>query len=268
MFNATAGVLNRQFLRTHLRQTARPGDQIQITLAYPNINVLNLSLLQLGNFKVVYYLGDTKVGEDLMEKFRVLDIGLFNFKDKRRAVISKPITAPFDSFELQQFNTVSVNLGDGLHVHDMRIAPMMLFEGQEDPKEITQICAAELLTIQSPDVCTDYEVSFAKVIEFGESYFDSENKPMVDKSGQPVKTILQIEDIPNSTLTPSGIGGGVKYFTVDRLYTEYENEGIILVKVQTKRQGVNYGAPQYLRVKLVNCNDAIVNPVIKLSATQ
>lgn len=55
------------------------------------------------------------------------------------------------------------------------------------------------------------------------------------------------------------------YYTIDRLYTEYENDGIILVKVQTKRQGQNYGNPQYLRVKLENCNEALVNPVIRLS---
>ncbi|MFV0153513.1 hypothetical protein OBJ97_09815 [Empedobacter falsenii] len=273
LFNATAGVLNQQFLRTHLRQPARPGDQVQITLAYPNINVLNLSLLQLGNFKIVYYLGDTKVGEENMEKFRVLDIGLFNFKNKRRAVISKPITIPFDSFEIQQFSTVSVNLGDGMHVHDIRIAPMMLFEGQEDPKEVTKICAADFLAIQSPDFCTEYEISIAKVVKFGGTYTIPDNDedptndlPLLDKDGKPIKEILEIEDIPNSQLTYSHTGAKVMYYTIDRLYTEYEtDEGIILVKVQTKRQGQNYGNPQYLRVKLENCNEALVNPVIRLS---
>ncbi|MFV0147645.1 hypothetical protein OBK08_06700 [Empedobacter falsenii] len=272
LFNATAKVLNQQFLRTHLRQPARPGDQVQITLAYPNINVLNLSLLQLGNFKIVYYLGDTKVGEENMEKFRVLDIGLFNFKNKRRAVISKPITIPFDSFEIQQFSTVSVNLGDGMHVHDIRIAPMMLFEGQEDPKEVTKICAADFLAIQSPDFCTEYEISIAKVVEFGNPYTipdkdedPNNNLPLLDKDGKPIKEILKIEDIPNSQLTYSHTGAKVMYYTIDRLYTEYENDGIILVKVQTKRQRQNYGNPQYLRVKLENCNSAIVNPVINLS---
>lgn len=272
LFNATAGVLNQQFLRTHLRQPARPGDQVQITLAYPNINVLNLSLLQLGNFKIVYYLGDTKVGEENMEEFRVLDIGLFNFKNKRRAVISKPITIPFDSFEIQQFNTVSVNLGDGMHVHDIRIAPMMLFEGQEDTKEVTKICAADFLAIKSPDFCTEYEISFAKVTKFGGIYTipdkdddPSNDLPLLDKDGNPIKEILEVEDIPNSQLTYSHSGANVMYYNIDRLYTEFENEGIILVKVQTKRQGQNYGNPQYLRVKLENCNEALVNPVIRLS---
>ncbi|HJD87048.1 MAG TPA: hypothetical protein K8W08_06270, partial [Empedobacter falsenii] len=256
----------------HLRQPARPGDQVQITLAYPNINVLNLSLLQLGNFKIVYYLGDTKVGEENMEEFRVLDIGLFNFKNKRRAVISKPITIPFDSFEIQQFNTVSVNLGDGMHVHDIRIAPMMLFEGQEDTKEVTKICAADFLAIKSPDFCTEYEISFAKVTKFGGIYTipdkdddPSNDLPLLDKDGNPIKEILEVEDIPNSQLTYSHSGANVMYYNIDRLYTEFENEGIILVKVQTKRQGKNYGNPQYLRVKLENCNEALVNPVIRLS---
>lgn len=266
LFNATAGVLNKQFLRTHLKQTARPGDQVQITLAYPNINVLNLSLLQLGNFKIVYYLGDTKVGEEQMEKFRVLDIGLFNFKDKRRAVISKPITIPFDSFEIEQFNTVNVNLGDGLHVHDIRIAPMMLFEGQVDPKEVATICAADLLAIQSPDYCTDYEISFAEILEFGEPYLNADGTELVDKQGNPIKTITKVKDIDNSKLRFSHLNSGLKYYHIDRLYPQFENEGLILIKVQTKRQGQNYGDPQYLRVKLNNCNEAIVNPVIKFGA--
>jgi len=266
LFNATAGVLNQQFLRTHLKQPARPGDQVQVTLAYPNINVLNLSLLQLGNFKIVYYLGDTKVGEERMEKFRILDIGLFNFKDKRRAVISRPITIPFDSFEIEQFNTVNVNLGDGLHIHDIRIAPMMLFEGQNDSKDVTTICAADFLAIQSPDYCTTYDISFAKVIEFGAAYKNEDDTPLLDADGNPIKTITKVEDIPNSDLKFSHYGANLLYYTIDRLYTEFENEGIILVKVQTKRQGKDYGNPQYLRVKLKNCNEAMVNPIIKQSS--
>ncbi len=268
LFNSTAGVLNQQFLRTHLRQVARPGDQIQITLAYPNLNVLNLSLLQLGNFKIVYYLGDVEVGSELMEEFRVLDIGLFNFKNKRRAVISKPIKIPFDSFEIQQFNTVSVNLGDGLHIHDIRVAPMMLFNGQLDPKEVTPICAADFLGIQSPDFCTDYAISFAKIISFGDAYTNTDGSPLLDKEGNPIKMITAVEDIPNSELTYSHIDGSIKYYTINQLYTEHEIEGIILVKVQTMRQGANYGDPQYLRVKLSNCNEAIVNPVIKLNTNK
>ncbi|WP_413532177.1 hypothetical protein [Empedobacter brevis] len=266
LFNATAGVLNKQFLRTHLRQQARPGDQVQITLAYPNMNILNLSLLQLGNFKIVYYLGDSKVGEERLEKFRVLDIGLFNFKDKRRAVISRPITIPFDSFEIEQFNTVNVNLGDGLHIHDIRIAPMMLFEGQNDSKDVTTICAADFLAIQNPDYCTTYDISFAKVIEYGDAYKNEDETPLLDADGNPIKTITKVEDIPNSALQFSHYGANLMYYSIDRLYTEYENEGIILVKVQTKRQGTNYGNPQYLRVKLKNCNAAIVNPIIKQSS--
>ncbi|MEG0983451.1 hypothetical protein [Algoriella sp.] len=270
LFNATAGVLNQQFLRTHLRQVARPGDQIQITLAYPNVNVVNLSLLQLGNFKVVYYLGETKVGEELMEKFRILDIGLFNFRNKRRSVISTPIKIPFDSFEIQQFNAVSVNLGDGLHVHDVRVSPMMLFEGQKDPKEITYICAADFLGIQNPDYCTDYEISVAKILQYGDAYTDANGTTLVDKEGNQIRMITQVEDIPNSSqnFVFSHFGTNVKYYSIKKLYQEAENasDGVILIKIQTKRQGSNYGDPQYLRVKLINCNQSVVNPIIKLNA--
>ena len=262
IFNTVVGVLNQQFLLTHLRQTARPGDQVQITISYPNINVLNLSLLQLGNFKVVYYLDDTKVGEEYMEEFRVLDIGLLDFENNKKAVITKPVTIPFNRIEIQQFNTVSVNLGQGLRIHDVRIRPMMLFEGQKDPKEVTTICAADYLKIKQPDHCTTYEVSFAKVLQFGGSFTDADGNILVDENNQPIKSILEVEDIPESALTLSHAENNIMYFSLERLYQNLENEGIILVKIQTKRQGCDYGDPEYLRVRLINCKNAIVNPVI------
>lgn len=262
IFNTVVGVLNQQFLLTHLRQTARPGDQVQITISYPNINVLNLSLLQLGNFKVVYYLDDTKVGEEYMEEFRVLDIGLLDFENNKKAVIAKPVTIPFNKIEIQQFNTVSVNLGQGLRIHDVRMRPMMLFEGQKDPKEVTTICAADYLKIKQPDHCTTYEVSFAKVLQFGGSFTDTDGNILVDENNQPIKSILEVEDIPESALTLSHVENNIMYYPLERLYQNLENEEIILAKIQTKRQGCDYGDPEYLRVRLINCKNAVVNPVI------
>lgn len=271
LFNSTAGVLNRQFLKAKLKQKARPGDQVQITLAYPNINVLNLSLLQLGNFKIVYYLDGAVVGEERLEQFRVLDLGLFRFRDKRRAVLSRPVNFLFDTVELQQFNTVSVNLGDGLHVHDIRINPLRAFSGMTDPKQVTQLCATESLPIQKPDACTGYEISLARVTEYGPAYQNADGTPMLDYNGQPIKSIYAIEDIPNSNLKDLGVdnSGFISYFdlNINKLFVGPNYEGKMLIKIQTKRQGCNYGDAQYLRVDISNCVDGgIVNPVIKSGA--
>ena len=283
LFNATAGVLNRQFLQMKLRQNARIGDQLQITLAYPDINVLNLSLLQLGNFKIVYYLNGSKVGEQPLEEFRVLDIGLFNFKNKRRAVLSRPVNFEFDKIELQQFNTVSVNLGDGLHIHDIRVNPLMAFAGQTDPKQVTKICATEPLAIQNPDYCTDYEVSFARVEEFSADPYtiNDAGDPLLDYAGRPIKSILKVHDLTDEDYEELGmprelkilkiqqtVKGPVVYYDMNltKLFSGTKYDGRLLVKIQTKRQGCAYGDAQYLRIDVVNCLDAVANPIIKSSA--
>jgi len=270
LFNATAGVLNRQFLQAKLKQRARPGDQVQITLAYPNINVLNLSLLQLGNFKIVYYLNGAKVGEEKLEKFRVLDLGLFRFNNKRRAVLSRPVNFMFDAIELQQFNTVTVNLGDGLHVHDIRINPLKSFVGMTDPKEVTKLCATEPLLIQKPDACTSYQVSFARVTEYGGTYQNADGSPMLDYNGKPIKMIKAIEDIANSDLAliPSNTQANIEAFDLNltKLFVGDAFDNKMLIKITTKRQGCLYGEPQYLRVNIVNCEESVVNPVLKSNA--
>lgn len=270
LFNATAGVLNRQFLQAKLKQRARPGDQVQITLAYPNINVLNLSLLQLGNFKIVYYLNGAKVGEEKLEKFRVLDLGLFRFNNKRRAVLSRPVNFMFDAVELQQFNTVSVNLGDGLHVHDIRINPLKSFVGMTDPKEVTKPCATEPLLIQKPDACTSYEVSFARVTEYGGAYQNADGSPMLDYNGKPILMIKAIEDIANSNLAliPSNTQANIEAFDLNltKLFVGEAFDNKMLIKITTKRQGCLYGDAQYLRVNILNCVESLVNPVINSSA--
>lgn len=270
LFNATAGVLNMQFLQAKLKQRARPGDQVQITLAYPNINVLNLSLLQLGNFKIVYYLNGAKVGEEKLEKFRVLDLGLFRFNNKRRAVLSRPVNFMFDAVELQQFNTVSVNLGDGLHVHDIRINPLKSFVGMTDPKEVTKLCATEPLLIQKPDACTSYEVSFARVTEYGGAYQNADGSPMLDYNGKPILMIKAIEDIANSNLAliPSNTQANIEAFDLNltKLFVGEAFDNKMLIKITTKRQGCLYGDAQYLRVNILNCVESLVNPVINSSA--
>lgn len=280
LFNATAGVLNMQFLRAKLRQAARPGDQVQITLAYPNINVLNLNLLQLRDFKIVYYNKGAKVGEELLEKFRVLDIGLFNFKDKRRAVLSRPVNFIYDEVELQQFNTVSVNLGDGIHIHDIRINPLLAFSTQQDPKDVTEICAAEPIIIEKPDFCTTYRLSLARVSKFGtENYKKEDGSDLLDYKGRKIYPIEEIVDLTPEELTSFGIDSTVfnsidldnelkAYFNLElsQLFTGELYDGKMLIKLQAVRKGCDYGEPQYLRVDFNNCNQGIINPVIMNSA--
>lgn len=261
MFNTTAGVLNKQFLNARLRQKARPGDQVQITLGTENVNVLNLGLLNLIDYKIKYYLGDTKVGEQTLDRFKVLDLGLLNFSNEQKVVISTPITVPFDRVQLEQWNTVNVNLGNQLYIYDIRINPQMLFEGQADTKNKVTLCAADFLGIQKMDLCTTYEVSFAKVTEYGDQLRDENGQLMVDAQGNTVLSIKAVADITNSQLAFSHSQNKIDYYEINKLYPEHGND--LLVKIQTKRQGCNYGDAQYLRVKLENCNDAIVNPVIK-----
>jgi hypothetical protein len=270
IFNTVVGVLNAKFLQAKLRQKARLGDQVQITLSYPNISVLNLSLLQLGNFKIVYYLNGAVVGEERLEEFRVLDIGLFRFRDKRRAILSKPVNFMFDKVELKEFSAVDVNLGTSLRIHDVRINPLNAFAGMTDPKQVTQLCANSPIVIQKMDPCTEYELSFARVTEFGPAYLIDDSTPMLDYKGQPIRSIYAIQDIPNSTLTFQRLDatGSLAYYSHNRttLFTGPEYDGKLLIKIQTKRQGCDYGEPQYLRVNLENCIQGSINPVIMNNA--
>lgn len=271
LFNSTVGVLNQQFLQVQLKQKAQPGDQIRLILNYPNINLINLSLLQLGNFKLVYYLGDAQVGEDNLEQFRVMDIGLFNFGNNKKAVLTKPITVPFDRVELRQFQTINVNIGDGLRIYDIRIQPQMMFDGQSDPKQVTKICAAEPIGVQKPDYCTTYVVSLAKVLTWGDDLTDESGMPLYEiGTTTPIKSILAAADIPNSTLVLSNHFANANhtftdYYDFSRLYSSDENNGILLLKIQAVRQGCNYGEPEYLRIRMQNCNDGLINPTIRVS---
>ena len=58
------------------------------------------------------------------------------------------------------------------------------------------------------------------------------------------------------------VGAGKLNFPIDE-FTRDSFLYQLLLKIQTKRNGCNYGDPQYLRVRLTNCESAIVNPVIK-----
>lgn len=261
IFNTTAGVLNQQFLNVGFRQNARPGDQVQITLGTENASILTLGLLNLSSYRIKYFLGETEVGIQTLDQFKLLDLGLLRLTQGQKIVISSPISIPFDHVRIEQFNTVNVNLGNQFYVYDVRVNPQMLFEGQTDPKQITTVCAADYLAIQTMDYCTTYEVSFAEVTESGDQLRDENGQLIVDSEGNPVYSILSVSDIPNSQLRFSHHGANMAYYEIDRMYNEYQ--GKLAIKIQTKRQGCNYGDAQYLRVNLINCNEALINPAIR-----
>lgn len=261
IFNTTAGVLNQQFLKVKLRQNARPGDQVQITLGTQNASILTLGLLNLSSYRIKYYLGDTEVGTQNLSQFKLLDLGLLRLTQGQKIVISSPIAIPFDRVQIEQFNTVNVNLGNQFYVYDVRVNPQMLFEGQTDPKQVTTVCAADYLAIQTMDFCTTYDISFAVVTETGDQLTDEAGNLIVDSEGKPILSIKTVVDIPNSQLKFSHLGANVAYYEIDKMYNEHQ--GNLVIKIQTKRQGCNYGDAQYLRVNLINCNDAMINPVIR-----
>lgn len=264
IFNTTAGVLNKQFINVKLRREARPGDKVQLVLGTEAVNVLNLSLLNLVDYKVKFFRGETEVGSITLDRFKVLDLGLLGFTDTQKAIISAPVSGIFDRVQLEQWNTVNVNLGNQLHVYDIRVNPTSTFAGQTDTKTVTSLCATDYIKIQKSDYCTDYEVSFAEATYSNVQLRDELGNLMTDSDGNPIYSISAVNPISNSDLgTPKLIKDNIAYYEVNRLFTEVGNN--LLLKIQTKRNGCNYGDPQYLRVRLINCLDAIVNPVIKNS---
>jgi len=267
IFNTTAGVLNKQFINVKLRREARPGDKVQLVLGTESVNVLNLSLLNLVDYKIKFYRGDTEVGSITLDRFKVLDLGLLGFTNTQKAIISAPVSGIFDRVQLEQWNTVNVNLGNQLHVYDIRVNPTSTFAGQTDTKIVTSLCATDYIKIQKADYCTDFEVSFAEAT-FNTSLQlrDELGNLLVDSEGNPIYSISAVTPISNSDLgAPKFIKDNIANYEVQRLFSEVGNR--LLLKIQTKRNGCNYGEPQYLRVRLTNCESAIVNPVINSSAS-
>ena len=265
IFNTTVGVLNKQFLNVKLRRDARPGDKVQIVLGTEAVNILNLSLLNLSDYKVKFFKGDAMVGEITLDRFKVLDLGLLDFSASQKAIISAPVSGIFDRVQLEQWNTISANLGNQLYVYDVRVNPTSNFPGQTDTKQVNYLCASDFIKIQKSDYCTDYEISFAEATYSNIQLRDELGNLMTDSDGNPIYSISAVTDISNSNLGPPKlIKDNIAYYEVKRLFTEVGNN--LLLKIQTKRNGCNYGDPQYLRIRLTNCLDAMINPVIMNSA--
>lgn len=268
IFNTTVGVLNKQFLKAKLRRQARPGDQIQLVLGTEGVNILNLGLLNLVNYKVKFFKGDQEVGSITLDRFKVLDLGLLRFEGEQRAIISAPVSGIFDYVQLEQWNTINVNLGNQLYVYDIRVNPTTMLSGQSDSKTLTDFCATDYLKLRKSDFCSDYEVSFA-IATFADG---QEGRPLkrlkdeygvdlIDQYGNPMFELYDVTDISDSSLgNPFKIEDNIAYYKFTRLFSEVGNN--LLIKVQTIRQGCNYGDPQYLRATLKNCDAGMINPVI------
>lgn len=274
IFNTTAGVLNKQFLKAKLRRQARPGDQIQLVLGTEGVNILNLGLLNLVNYKVKFFKGDQEVGSVTLDRFKVLDLGLLRFQGEQRAIISAPVSGIFDYVQLEQWNTINVNLGNQLYVYDIRVNPTTMLSGQSDSKTLTDFCATDYLKLRKSDFCSDYEVSFA-IATFADG---QEGRPLkrlkdeygvdlIDQYGNPMFELYDVTDISDSSLgEPFKIEDNIAYYKFTRLFSEVGNN--LLIKVQTIRQGCNYGDPQYLRATLKNCDAGMINPVINSGVKQ
>lgn len=247
IFSRAVALLNRQKLDIKLRHTARPGDEIRIIMGGFEIPLVDVSLLTA--FKVQRYLGNAKVGPEIPgSQFKLLDLnllGLLGSTGNRRALIISSINQPFDRIQISYASTVQVSLlGDYTYIYDVSIMPKMVFEGQDpnNPNAVTTLCVADYLKVTKTDPCTSYDISFA----------------YANKSGE---TITSFTEITSSTLLKVNETPSANYYEFTTLYNQYTDN--LYLKVQTKRQGCNYGDPQYLKVDLKNCNSAIINPVLK-----
>ncbi|MDM1297301.1 hypothetical protein HXZ94_02105 [Empedobacter falsenii] len=258
IFNKSVAALNRQKLTVKFNQNVRPGDQIRILMGGFEVPVLDLSLLT--DIKIQRYKGNVKVGQLLNgSQFKILDLNLLallgNVGD-RKALIVDAINEPFDKIEMSYLSTVQVGLlGDYTYVYDIGIMPTMKFEGQ-DSTNATALCASDFLKVTKVDNCTTYDVSMAYATK----------EKFIDADGVEKDRVVSFTDIPNSILKEIKDDGKFIYYEFNSLHTNYAND--LYIKVQTKRQGCNYSEPMYLPIKLINCLNGIVNPVLKMSASK
>lgn len=258
IFNKSVAALNRQKLTVKFNQNVRPGDQIRILMGGFEVPVLDLSLLT--DIKIQRYKGNVKVGQLLNgSQFKILDLNLLallgNVGD-RKALIVDAINEPFDKIEMSYLSTVQVGLlGDYTYVYDISIMPTMKFEGQ-DSTNATALCASDFLKVTKVDNCTTYDVSMAYATK----------EKFIDVDGVEKDRVVSFTDIPNSILKEIKDDGKFIYYEFNSLHANYAND--LYIKVQTKRQGCNYSEPMYLPIKLINCLNGIVNPVLKMSASK
>lgn len=251
IFNKAVAALNRQKLNVKLRQTARPGDEVRIIMGGFEVPVLDLSLLT--DFKVQRYLGNVKVGPEVSGNgFKFLDLNLLAILGNvgnRKAILVSGIGQPFDRVEITYLSTVQVGLlGDYTYIYDVSIMPRMIFDGQDQNNlgATTKLCVGDYLRVSKADICTEYIVNFATAQTDGQG------------------NVTGFMEIPSSQINKVHETNSMVYYEFNSLHQAHL--GNLYMRVQTKRQNCSYGDPQYLKVSLENCNDAVVNPVLRDAA--
>ena len=262
-FNKAVALLNKQVLNVKFKERARPGDEIRIIMGGFETPVLDLSLLT--DFKIQRFLGNEKVGPEISgSQFKILDLNLLALlgsTGNRKLLVVDGINQEFDRVEISYLSTVQVGLlGNYTFIYDVSLQPRMYFDLDSESGKVTDLCATDYLAIQRFDYCTEFEVSFSRVTQYGANLKDANGNDIIE-NGIILKEILAIEDILNSTIEFSHYDDQTAYFSFNKLYSEYNND--LLVKIQTKRNGQNFGDPQYLRISLTNCEAGMINPVIK-----
>lgn len=265
IFNKTVAALNRQKLTVNLRNTARPGDELELIMTSEGVNILSLDLG--ASFKVQRYMDDIPVGPVVASnQFKVINLNLFLFKNPIPRFRITGIDQPFNRVEITYFSLVQANLGNYTYLHDISIVPQSVFGNTIDVNKTLEICAADLIKIKKPSVCTDFKLNFVlgEIVE--QEVFDyDENGQLVSKI---VKSYKELEgesnQLKDNVVTRVHEDANTAYYEIKKLYEINNPNQILLVKVQAVQNGQDYGAPQYIRVELKNCLDSMVNPVINL----
>ncbi|WP_158961809.1 DUF11 domain-containing protein [Myroides fluvii] len=219
-------VLNAASLTVVFKQQAMPGDKLHIVTEVPGNPILSLELIK--GYTIQRYLGDQKVGAEIdgTNGAQILDLKLLGlgYRNKYKMII-KDINQPFDRVKISYGNVVGV-LGDLTRIYEVTVAPR-IDVGIDIDEEYLDLCQGGILTINTEDNCSTYEV-----------YTE-------ETGGTPVPT----EGLNNFKLPyhlpeyqdelPEGAGFGPKYS---------------VVYVQTYRNGCVIGRRLPIRLLLKNCS--------------
>ena len=265
IFNKTVAAINKQVLDIRLRNEARPGDELELIMTSEGINVLSLDLG--ADFKVQRYYNDEKVGPVVSSnEFKIVNLNLFLFKDPVPRFRVNATDKPFNRVEISYMSGVQANLGNYTYLHDVSVIPQSVFTDEINLNDEIQLCAADFIKISKPSVCTEFEMSFVigekqvrQITEINEDgvlttrnvdrFVEVENQNLVDQ------ILTRVHETDKEA-----------YYDVKRLYSVEEGK-VLLLKIQTIQNKVNYGAPQYIHIKLENCLQSIVNPTINLDSS-
>ena len=259
IFNKTVGLLNTQSLDVKLKSIARPGDEIELIITNEGTNLLSLDLG--ADFTVQRYMDDVPVGDVILSnEFKVINLNLFLFKEPIPRFRIAGIAEPFNRVVFNYLSGVQVNLGNQLYLHDVSIVPQSVFTNEINLGDEVQLCAADLIKISKSSMCTEFELKFV----VGEE----QEGTALDSDGEPIIKYVEVEnqDLTDQILTRVYETDTEAYYEVKRLQTIEEGK-LLLLKVQTIQNKMNFGAPQYINIKLENCLQSIINPTLNLDSS-